>query len=229
MNISHSSNRRRVIAGVSLIALSAAFLSNTVAGLMTEPAAPSQRTIAIVGFMAVLNSLLMTAAMLGLSQLLRASADWAGLLGAALTLTGWAVATRISVVIQLDALLRAGVEGVPPTALETAYASAPIVWVSTFPIGLFFPLGLVTLGLALFWARPVNRWLGLLLALGGVLFPLGRAVGIRPAVVACDIVLAAALATIGWQIMRRPEVWESTVARSESRGQTMADEIRAGA
>jgi len=229
VNISHSSDRRRVIAGACLLALPVTFLSDALAGLMTEPAAPSQRMIAIVGFVAVLNSLLMTAAVLGLSQLLRASADWAGLLGAASTLTGWAVATRISVVIQLDALLRAGVEGVPPTALETAYASAPIVWASTFPVGLFFPLGLITLGLALFWARPLNRWLGLLLALGGVLFPLGRAVGIRPAVVACDIVLATVFAAIGWQILRRPEVWESTQARSETRDQTLADEIRAGA
>ena len=62
---------------------------------------------------------------------------------------------------------------------------------SVFPIGLFFPLGLIVLGLALFRWRPVNRWLGMLLAMGGVLFPLGRAVGIQWAILACDVVLAS--------------------------------------
>jgi hypothetical protein len=79
-----------------------------------------------------------------------------------------------------------------------------------FPVGLFFPAGLITLGIALFYWRPVNRWLGLLLALGGVLFPIGRAAGVAPAVVACDIVLATAFASIGWQILSRPEVWEQS-------------------
>jgi hypothetical protein len=182
-----------------------------------------------VGFVAVLNAVLMTAAILGLSQLLRARADWAGLVGAAFTLTGWATATRISALIQIDSLFRAGVEGVPPSALEPAFKSAPVVWVSMFPVGLFFPLGLLTLGLALFWWRPVNRWFGLLLALGGVLFPLGRAAGIVPAVIACDIVLAAAFAAFGWQILTRPQVWATTSSESETANEISLREAEAGA
>ncbi len=229
MNISHSSNRRRVIAGASLLALSVTFSSNTVLGLTIDPASPTQTMITIAGFMAVLNALLMTCAMLGLSQLLRASADGVGLLGAASTLVGWAAATRISVLIQLDALLRAGVEGVPASALESIFKSAPAVFVSVFPVGLFFPLGLITLGLALFRWRPVNRWFGLLLALGGVLFPLGRAVGVEPAIIACDIVLAAAFAAFGWQTLTRPEVWETTSVRVEAMNDSPAGELRASA
>lgn len=208
--MSHSSNRRRMIAGVSLIALSVSFLSNTIAERVFGSGQPSQTTIAMVGFAAVLNAALMPAAILGLSQLLRASADRVGLLGAVFVLIGWAAATRISFVIQLHALLVAGVEGVPATALESAFNSAPAVWVSVFPVGLFFPLGLITLGVALFWWRPVNCWFGLLLALGGLLFPLGRAVGIEFAIIACNIVLGAAFAVIGWQILARPAVWETT-------------------
>jgi hypothetical protein len=229
MNISHSSNRRRLIAGVSLIALSVAFLSNTLMGLMTRPTSPSPAMIAIVGFVAVANAVLMTAAILGLSQLLRTSADSVGLLGAASTLVGWAASTRISTVIQLDTVLRAGVEGVPPSAIESAFKSAPAVWVSIFPVGLFFPLGLIMLGLALFWWRPVNRWFGLLLALGGVLFPLGRAVGIEFAIIACDIVLAASFTAIGWQILTRPEVWETASSKSETMNRTLLNELQAGA
>jgi hypothetical protein len=177
-----------------------------------------------------LNAVLMIAATLGLSQLLRVRADWAGLLGATSTLVGWAAATRISVLIQLDALLgRAGVEGVPASTLESAFKAAPAMWVSVFPVGLFFPLGLITLGLALFRWRPVNRWLGLLLALGGVLFPLGRAMGIEAAMVACDITLAAAFAAIGWQILTRPEVWATTESESETAGENLLSELRAGA
>lgn len=232
MNISHSirsSNRRRMIAGVSLVGLSVGFLSNTMTGLMTSPAAPTQTMIALAGFLSIVNSVLMTAAVLGLSQLLRARADRAGLVGAAFALTGWAASMRILTVIQLNAVAQAGVEGVPPTVFGSIFNSAPAVFVSIFPVGLFFPLGLVTLGLALFWWRPLNRWLGLLLALGGVLFPAGRAAGIAHAIIACDIVLAAAFAAIGWQILTRPEVWETTSSESETVRQTMLSELRAGA
>jgi hypothetical protein len=212
MSMSESSNRRRVIAGVSLIALSVGFLSNTITGLMVGggdgPA--SQTRIAMVGFLAVLNAALMPGAILGLSQLLRASADRAGLLGAAFVFIGWAAATRISSVIQLHAVLSAGVEGVPASALESIFKSAPVMWASMFPVGLFFPFGLITLGVALFRWRPVNRWFGLLLALGGLFFPLGRAVGIEFAVIASDIALGAAFAALGWQILIRPAVWETT-------------------
>jgi hypothetical protein len=228
MSMSHSSNRRRVIAGASLIALSVAFLADTVTGLMTRPTSPSQMTIATIGFVAVANAVLMTVSILGLSQLLRAHADGVGLAGAALALAGWAASARISAVIQLDALLRAGVEGVPANALESVFESAPAVWVSVFPVGLFFPLGLITLGLALFWWRPVNCRFGLLLALGGVLFPVGRAVGIGFAIVACDIVLGAAFAGIGWQILARPAAWATTSGRVETMNETLPGELRMG-
>jgi hypothetical protein len=47
----------------------------------------------------------------------------------------------------------------------------------------------------------------LLLALGGILFPIGRAAGQVWAIIACDIILGAAFALIGWQILIRPELW----------------------
>ncbi|HEX8635545.1 MAG TPA: hypothetical protein VF703_15470 [Pyrinomonadaceae bacterium] len=230
MNISESSNnRRRMIAGVSLLGLAVTFLSNTLWGLMTRPTSPSQTTIMLVGFVAVLNAVLMTAAVLGLSQLLRARADWAGLAGAACTLVGWAASTRISVVLQLDMLFRAGVEGVPESTLGSAFQSAPAVFLSIFPVGLFFPLGLIMLGAALFWWRPINRWLGLWLALGGVLFPLGRALGMQPAIIACDLVLATAFAAIGWQVLTRAEVWEATSGFDETVNEMLPGELRASA
>lgn len=211
MSISHSSNRRRVIAGASLIGLSATFLANTATGLMTRPVSSSQTMIALAGFVSVLNAVLMPAAILGLSQLLRASADRAGLVGAAFALVGWAAATRITTVIQLDSLISsasAGAEGV--SVVGSALQSAPAVFVSIFPVGLFFPLGLIVLGLALFLRHPLSRWLGLLLVCGGLLFPVGRAAGSEFAIVACDITLGAAFAALGWLMLTRPAMWETT-------------------
>ena len=229
MKMSQGSNRRRVLAGMSLVGLSVGFLADTATGLMTRPASSTQTMIAVAGFLSVVNALLMTAAVLGLSQLLRARADGVGLAGAACALVGWAASLRITAVIHLDMLLRAGVEGVPPDALGTTLKSAPAVFVSMFPVGLFFPLGLVVLGLALFWWRPVNRGLGLLLALGGVLFPVGRALGVESAIIACDLVLAATFAALGWQILSRPEVWDASGERSEIVNRTMLREVAAGA
>lgn len=208
MNLSPSSNRRRIIAGASLIVLAVVFLLNTLTGMMTEASASSQSRIALAGFTTVVNMVLMIASVLGIMQILRARADLLGLLGGTSTLIGWTAAIRIGVIIQLNALSESGVAGIPPNLNEFLSKSAPSVWASIFPIGIFFPLGLITLGIALVLAHPVNRLFGLLLAMGGVLFPIGRAAGHVWAIVACDIVLGVAFALIGWQILTRPQIWE---------------------
>lgn len=56
MNLSPGSNRRRIIAGVSLFVLAAGFLLNTLTGMMTGISAPSQAGIALAGFIAVSRS-----------------------------------------------------------------------------------------------------------------------------------------------------------------------------
>jgi len=207
MNLSKTDNRRRIITGASAVLIGVAFLLNMLDGLMTGMFAPSQTMIALAGYKAVLNAVLMIAAVFGISQLLRARADWIGLLGGASVLIGWTVSARIGVLIQLSALSESGVKAIPPNLPEMLMQSAPAVWTSIVPIGLFFPIGLITLGLALAWARPVHWWIGLLLALGGILFPIGRAAGQVWAIIACDIILGAAFALIGWQILTRPELW----------------------
>lgn len=210
MNLSPSSNRRRAIAGVSLIVLAVIFLLNTWTGIMTGVSAPSQATTALAGFTAVLSMVLMIASVLGIAQILRARADWPALLGAAFTLIGQTAASRMGVIFQLNALSKRGTAGIPPNLMATVSESAPLVWVSIVPVGIFFPLGLITLGLALAWARPMNWLFGASLAVGGVLFPIGRALGIGWAITACDIVLGVAFASIGWQIITRPEIWEQS-------------------
>ncbi len=222
MNLSKTDNRRRIITGASAVLIGVAFLLNMLDGLMTGMFAPSQTMIALAGYKAVLNAVLMIAAVFGISQLLRARADWIGLLGGAFALIGWTASARIGVLIQLTALSESGVAAVSPNLSEVLMQSAPAVWTSIVPIGIFFPIGLLTLGLALAWARPVHWWIGLLLALGGILFPIGRAAGQVWAIIACDIILGAAFALIGWQILTRPELW------SKPRGDNLAKSQIAG-
>lgn len=211
MNMSLSiSNRRRIIAVVSLFAVSLFFLSNTVQVLTDEGKHPSQTEIAISGFIALVNAVLMIAAILGITHLLKKKADWIGLVGGTLAIIGWMAATRMSSVFQLNALFNGGIENIPSNAIEIAFKSAPAVWGSVFPMGIFYPAGLITVGIALFWFKPVNRWLGLLLALGGILFPIGRAANVIPAVIACDIVLASAFTLIGLVILSHPDIWEAS-------------------
>ncbi|HEX8255901.1 MAG TPA: hypothetical protein VF846_22365 [Thermoanaerobaculia bacterium] len=209
---SPATNRRRHLAGFCLIGMALFFALNPLTGFMGSAAPPSRSnvTIALGGFAAPLHMALMIGSVFAITHLLRRKGDLAGLIGGALTLMGWAVSVRILAVRQLAQLIDNGVDGVPADTLGRVFSSAPIVFVSLIPIGLLFPIGLMILGVTLFVARPVNRWLGLTLALGGFLFPLGRAVGVPYAFAACDILLGLTLATLGQQILARPELWDET-------------------
>ncbi|HEX9982656.1 MAG TPA: hypothetical protein VGF69_05305 [Thermoanaerobaculia bacterium] len=202
-NLMNATNRRRTLAAVCCFGLATSFLLNIFFGLMTRPRPLSAGTIAAVGFLAVLNVGFMIGAVCGIVHLLREKADRLGLSGAALTLLGWVASARIMVLIQLQSLLGKGVPDVPENSIGKILESAPMVFVSIVPVGILFPLGLVILGLGIWKAGPAGRWAGLLLAMGGVLFPAGRAVGIAPAIFAADVVLATSFALLGWQMLRR--------------------------
>ncbi|HYO79716.1 MAG TPA: hypothetical protein VE010_24840 [Thermoanaerobaculia bacterium] len=173
-------------------------------------------TIALGGFVAPLHMLMMIGSVLAITHLLRRKGDLAGLIGGALTLMGWGVSLRILALRQVGHVIENGVEGVPADVLGRVFSSAPVVFFSLIPIGLLFPIGMIILGLTLFFARPVNRWLGLTLALGGLLFPLGRAIGALWAFAACDLLLALTFAILGQQILARPELWSETERASDT-------------
>lgn len=213
MTTTNDTRRRRLISVFCCMALGLFFLTDTVTRLSVRGDGPaSTGTIAVMGFAAPLHVALMIGAVLGITQLLRRRADRAGLIGATLALIGWVIGSRIMVIGQLQALLASGVPGVPPDSLEKMFQHAPMVFVSIIPVGLLFPIGLIVLGITMFVARPIPRGIGALLAIGGVLFPIGRAVGHEWAVVSCDLVLGATFALIGWQLLTRPEVWSAEAA-----------------
>ena len=208
MNATNDIRRRRLISAFCCLALGLFFLTDPLTRLSVRGDGPaSTGQIALMGFAAPLHVALMIGAVLGITQLLRRRADRAGLIGATLTLIGWVIGSRIMVIGQLQALLASGVPGVPPDSLQKMFQHAPLVFVSIIPVGLLFPIGLIVLGITMFVSRPIPRVAGGLLAIGGVLFPIGRAIGHEWAVVSCDLVLAATFALIGWQILTRPEVW----------------------
>ena len=210
------SNRRRILAASSAAVLSALLLMNIVIGLSVGTKPLPAGMIALLGFAALLHVGAMAGAVFGITHLVRHKADRLGLFGAALTILGAAVAARIGVLIQLKHLDDA-TPAVTLEALSPLLQSAPIVWVSIIPVGLTYPIGLITLATALFIARPVSRWIAVALGVGGVLFPVGRAIGVIPAVYASDVLMALAFSALAWQILTRRASWDDApVAASPS-------------
>jgi hypothetical protein len=203
-----SSNRRRILVGTCTATLAATLLINVLRPLLSD-GQPTHGDIATTGFLAVLHVGLTIAAVFGITQLVRRKADRLGLAGAALTLLGATVGARIMVLLQLKQL--ADTDPAAMATLSKLLGSALIVWVSIIPIGLMYPIGLITLGAALLVARPVNRWIGVLLVIGGVLFPIGRAVGVVPAVYASDAIMAITYGFLSWEILTRRELWDDSL------------------
>lgn len=63
---------------------------------------------------------------------------------------------------------------------------------STLVPGILFPVGLLILAVGIRRARVMPRTVPLTLALGAILFPVGHAVGLLPALIGGDLVLVAA-------------------------------------
>ena len=196
-------NRRRVISGICLVSV-AGFLVWNALSMYGEP---TFRGVVTEGFVMPLLMGSMIGGVLGIVQLLRRRADRTALVGAALTLVGAAVGIRIRVLSQLSALGQLGVGGLPADFQHVLQRHAPLAWASIVPSGLLFPIGVITLGITIFAVHPVHRWIGIVLATGGLLFPFGRAVHIPWAYAASDVLIALAFGLLGWQVLTRPELW----------------------
>ena len=67
----------------------------------------------------------------------------------------------------------------------------PSISLSTMVPGIFFPLGLLLLSVALFMQKRWSLWKVVLLMAGAILFPVGHAVGIPAPLLAGDVLLIA--------------------------------------
>lgn len=225
-----STDTRRLIASYCLPALALVFATNPLTHVLgaMEPHR-SHAAIAWSGFLAPVHMLLMVGSVLAITQILRGTADRRGLVGGALAIMGWTAGARILALIQLDRVLQGGVEGVPANALSRILEKAPIVFASLFPPGLMFPIGMIILGVTLSAARPFHRGIGALLAIGGLLFPVGRIGDQWWAWLGSDLSLAAAFALIGWQLLTRPELWHRETAAHRAEGAHLATSYAAAA
>jgi len=202
-----SSDRRRRLSATCLALLGLAFLSEPITHVASSFPASTPLAIALRGFSSLLLMALFVGSVVGITQLLRLRADVAGLIGAAMAVMGWTAGMRIGVLNQLNSLLTKGAANLPPDTLHKILDAAPIVWVSIVAVGLFFPIGLITLGVSMLVVRPIPWWISVVFIAGAVLFPIGRALRYDWAILACDLILGAAFALIGWQLITRPELW----------------------
>jgi hypothetical protein len=102
-------------------------------------------------------------------------------------------------------------------------------YVLLYPLpGLAFPVGLLVLSFGLFRVRVVSPLVAALLALGAILFPIGRIGGIAAAVIASDVALSVAMGLIGWRVLRWTAAEWERVPTSSAETVTMEGEPLAG-
>jgi hypothetical protein len=211
--MSATEHRRRTLCITALLILGAAYLADPFIYTLSNYTGLSKRMIAFKGFTSLPIMAGIVGSVLALTQILRSKADRLGLFAGVLTVMGFTAGARIGVIGQLQGLLFLGVEGVPTRAIETILVSAPPVWASIFAVGLFYPIGTLIFGLTLAATRRVPAWIGWMLAIGGVLFPVGRAADIQWAILACDVVLGVTYPLLAWQLAVRDELWREETER----------------
>jgi hypothetical protein len=211
MTVSTEATRHRHLSALCLLGLALLFVTNPLTKVLTPD--ENSSIVAVIGFVAVADMVLMVGALAGIVRLLSGKADRTALAGAAMTIIGWTASARIMAVFQMKLALAKGANAaVAQEAFGAAIGSDSLVFASFFVVGLLLPIGLITLGSALAITAPVSRWYGVLLTAGGVLFPIGRAVGNDVASTAADIVLATAFTAIAWVLLRTPALWTGTVS-----------------
>ena len=107
---------------------------------------------------------------------------------------------------------------VTATVQASLWKNLPLL-LATFPLNLFFLLSLLLFSAALGRTRLVPRPAALLLALGTLLFPVGHAIGFRPALIGSDLVLLGALGWIASVVHARPELWNGGSTWSKPAGE----------
>jgi hypothetical protein len=195
MNSSPAANLRRKVAGVSLIVAPVLLLASSLLRFVLGLPFEWYLTMKLSFFFFAL-------AALGLVHLLRGRADGSGHVGGALALAGCLSGASI---VTASYVLEPMQGRVPEEQLASLYLT---IVNSPLP-GLFFPIGMLILAVALFRKRVVPLWAGLLFAAGAILFPVGRIPGLAWAIFACDVLLTLSLGYIGWRVLGMPvEGWE---------------------
>ena len=155
-------------------------------------------------FMLKLAFALFVGAALAVVHLTRARADRAGLVGGALAvvgcLAGSGIITAGAVFAAVDG---AGLDDAAMRAVEAAFGSSDVRgYLFLYPLpGLAFPAGFLVLSLALVRARIVAPLAAVALALGALLFPVGRIGGVEWAVLGSGLGMTVGLALVALRVL----------------------------
>jgi hypothetical protein len=196
-------DRRRIIAGVSLIAAPLLLL----AGDLAEIGAGSTAAWYVMGKLAFA---VFVPAILAIVHLLRARADRTGLAGGGLAIVGSMAGASIFTVAMVDrAMGGAAIDESAARAVEQSLVDGRVFeYVIMYPLpGLAFPIGLLVLSVGLLRAKVVSPAAAVLLALGAILFPVGRIGDVAAAVVGSGAALTAGMGSIGLRVLGRANGW----------------------
>jgi hypothetical protein len=151
-----------------------------------------------------LSFALFAGAALGVVGLTKGRADGAGLLGGALAVAGCmagsGIVTASAIFQSFDAAALGDEAG---RAFAAAMASGG-VWefIILYPLpGLAFPLGFIVLAYALLRARVVSPASAVLVALGALLFPVGRISGVEAAVMASGLCFTLGMSLVALRLL----------------------------
>lgn len=214
MKSSPATDLRRKIAGICLIAAPALMLAGDALNIGAD------MTYAWL-VMSKLAFALFVPALLALVHLLRERADRTGMLGGGLAVVGCLAASGILTASMIGwSIETAKLDGQMMSGIEEAMRKngvAPYVFMYPLP-GLGFPVGLLILSYGLLRTRVAPWVVVVMLALGAILFPVGRIGGVAAAVLGSGVALSAALGLIGWRVLNWTAAeWEHVpVARAET-------------
>ena len=147
---------------------------------------------------------LFVGAALGVVALTRGRADGAGLLGGALAVVGCLAGSGI---VTAGAIFQsfnaAGLVEATRRTVGAALMSGDVrAYLFLYPLpGLAFPAGFLVLAYALLRARAASPAAALLVALGAILFPIGRIGGIEAAVMGSGIALTLGMSLVALRLL----------------------------
>ncbi|HUR98803.1 MAG TPA: hypothetical protein VMZ26_12115 [Pyrinomonadaceae bacterium] len=139
-------------------------------------------------------------AVIGVAFELASTGSRLAYVGGALAFFGAMAGASMQVLFRTHAVLaEQGLENVNQQLRDTFKLVA-----STQMIGLTWPLGLLTLSIAMFLTDR-NKWaISLALAAGAIAFPIGRIAFIQPAVILSGVFFVVAFGLLGKQMLTRP-------------------------
>src|ERR1044072_1609256 len=147
---------------------------------------------------------LFVGATLGVVALTRGRADGAGLLGGALAVVGCLAGACIVTANDIfQSFNAAGLDEATTRAAQTAMMSGDMrAHLFLYPLpGLAFPVGFLVLAYALVRARAASTTAALLVALGAILFPVGRIGGIEAAIMGSGLAFTLGMTPVALRLL----------------------------